>query len=1309
MANRYRHSVFIAFLLIGTAFLGYALLYSGRHEPDPFTSQKLFRNQLNAAERKAARSEYFNRLLQDPSTGTIPDDIRERELRFARNLPRKARGKRKGGTVSSVETVPWQEIGPNNVGGRTRALAVDVDNSNTIIAGGVSGGIWKSTDGGASWTLRSTSAQQLSVSWIVQDTTSADNDTWYYSSGERRGNTAGEIGASFFGTGIFKSTDNGDTWSRLSSTEDLDGDWDSPFDFVSRIAVNPTNGDILAASNGVGIYRSQDGGSNLSLVLGSSGGHFYTDVTVNSNGDLLAILSEESAGVAPGPGEDQPGVYVSTDDGDSWTDRTPSAFPSTHDRSFAAFAPSNPDMAYILTFEGTGIRENEQVSFFKLDISDGSFSDRSGNLPDFGGASGYINTQQNYNMVVAVKPDDEDFVLIGTTNLFRSTDGFSTIPAGGWDDTDATLVDQYWAGGYTSSNDGFASYPNHHTDQHVLFFDPNDPGKVWSGHDGGLSYTSDITAEPVVWQDKNNGYNVTQYYHVSIPDENGDRWVMGGTQDNGTPIFTTEADGDSQGDASSGDGGPSYFGDNFMYNSTQLGSITRYEYGPGGIGGLFHSTVNAAFIDPPGATGQLFINPFAIDPNDETVIYYPGGDTLWRNTDIEDAPVNPGMGDFTLDDWENLTNLSPPGGTISAIVASRSNPAHRVYYAVDQGTMSQPLIYRIDNAHTAANVGSNLTDVSIGAVGSGEYIHNLALNPVDANEILAVISNYGATSLYHSGNGGGSWTDVEGNLDGVISMRDAAIIPLEGEMLYMLATSTGVYSTKTLNGSSTIWLQEGSGVLGNVVATSLAHRTSDNTVVVATHGRGIFGKIPKERLVEGNAGWRMMSAPKENMPISDITDEFPIQGFGDGFDKNFYTGYNGTSFTAPADLSGNLTSGEGFILYMFDNSQAGSSPLPHPISAEGSEPPGDVTVTLHAAGDRFNMVGNPYNAAIDFDRVTLDEVEDKWWVWDDATAQYYTYNGTTKVTTEPENDGRIAPWQGFIVQAVNGAGSPSITFSQDDKAHYAAQFYKDPDAQKVRTIRFTVNGHDLTDNNTVAVFYDGGSKEIDAGDMEELTPLANEYVSLSFAGKDRRDNPIRLANDARPFEPVSDQLFKMQIDASRGGRYTLQWNFGGIPEDWAVELYDRRSHQILNMKVSDRYSFEVSTTARKQSRASSSQSQPAIQETAGDPIETRFEMTVRPGEASHITRKPARFGLHQNYPNPFNPVTVIRYELAKATNVKLEVFNSIGRKVAVLVDARKPAGFYRAEFDGAGLASGIYYYRLRAGNFMETHPMTLIK
>jgi hypothetical protein len=88
---------------------------------------------------------------------------------------------------------------------------------------------------------------------------------------------------------------------------------------------------------------------------------------------------------------------------------------------------------------------------------------------------------------------------------------------------------------------------------------------------------------------------------------------------------------------------------------------------------------------------------------------------------------------------------------------------------------------------------------------------------------------------------------------------------------------------------------------------------------------------------------------------------------------------------------------------------------------------------------------------------------------------------------------------------------------------------------------------------------------------------------------------------------------------------------------------------------------------------------------------------------------PGKYSLDQNYPNPFNPTTTIRYGLPNRSHVTLAVFNTLGQQVAILQNGEQDAGFHEVQFDGSRLASGVYFYRIQAGEFVHTSKMLLMK
>lgn len=816
-------------------------------------------DELPKAVSKRARGEYFFRLLRDPATNAIPDNIRQRELKHARTMPTKdqlilKQGTDKGNTTSGLDDFSWRLAGPPSVGGRTRALGIDQRNSDIVIAGGVSGGIWRSTNGGDSWTLRTPDLDSFSVTSLAQDPTSPD--TWYYTAGEFDGNSARAPGAPYFGTGVFRSTDNGLTWARVNS--DLDELFNSNLDFISRVIVSPTTGTLFISTNGFGVFRSTDRGQTFSNepVIGTQANQIYSAVDVDSNGRLLAVISELSFDQGNQPND--PGIFVSNDDGLNWTEITPDTFPVQYSRSVATFAPSDPDIIYVFT-QKNGDDSNQGVSFHMIDISSdlpGTSADRSANLPDFGDPVGGINTQNDYNMTIAVKPDDPGVVTLGHWNLFRSFDGFATAPTGDTPDQ----LDEFWIGGYAKANN-VNQYPNQHPDQHVQFYDPSNPDRLWVGHDGGLSVTGNVEATDVSWTERNDGYIVTQFYDASIGLEADDPRFLGGTQDNGTPLFEFRDDldigVDIDDDISSGDGGFSFFSPNFIFVSNQQGvsennRVIRLNED---FSGSF------AIVQPSASITALFINPYYVDPNDDAIMYYPATDvgaqdggaddlsTIFRNTIVDE--INNQSSGGTTRGWENLSFTQLRVGNIITALEVTTIPADILYYA-GSSVNQPPAIRRLDNA---SSTSEDPVDISIANAPAGAYVHDLAVNPINGNEVLAVMSNYNITGLYHTTDGGNSWTAVEGNLTGGgqqgdltfgPSLRSATIVPAVSGPIYILGTSTGVYATENLDGDNTQWGRQspfdsdGNDDIGFSVVENITSRLSDGDVVVGTHGRGMF-------------------------------------------------------------------------------------------------------------------------------------------------------------------------------------------------------------------------------------------------------------------------------------------------------------------------------------------------------------------------------------------------------------------------------------------------------------------------------------
>ncbi len=756
--------------------------------------------------------------LRSPITDQIPRNIRARELRFAAALPVRAEGVNKQDPLSA-----WEHRGPYNLGGRTRALALDVTDENIILAGGVSGGMWRSDDGGSTWTKTTRPDQLHSVTTLVQDTRPGKTHIWYFGTGEYRGNSASGGQAFFLGDGIYKSTDGGHSWTPLPATvSGTPHAFESFFDIVWRLAIdasNLTEDEVYAATYG-GIFRSVDGGTTWTPVLFSQSSPWsaYTDVAITSTGVVYAALSDEG---------ERRGLWRSVD-GINWVSITPADWPTNYRRIVIGIAPSNENEVYFLAYTpGHGVSDHSLWKYTYLSGdgtgNGGQWEDLSHLLPDEGSLTGSFDTQGGYDMVVAVKPDDPRTLILGDINLYRLYLG----------DADTTLTR---IGGY-HHKDTYRRYPVHHPDQHAVVFYPSNPNRMLSAHDGGISRTNNVMASSVTWFWLNNGYLTTQFYTLCFDEATpDDLYLLGGMQDNGTWGTFSASGTVAWIELLSGDGAYCAIspGRTYFYASTQNGATYLLQ-----LSDLLQF-MNWTRIDPAGASGHLFINPFTLDPNNPLRMYYPAGTTLWRNDSLTNKLNDPTQNrqDRDSKNWTQVDML--PGHTISAIAVTSARPPNRVYYGTTKGKL-----IRLDSAHTSNPLR---TDVTSPNFPQDAYVSSIAVHPADGDKVLVAFSNYEVLSIWYTDDGGATWTPVSGNLeenpDGSgsgPSVRWVDILPLSnGRTLYFAATSTGLYRADDLDGMATTWVQEGATAIGNVVVDMVRSRPADGLVVAATHGNGVY-------------------------------------------------------------------------------------------------------------------------------------------------------------------------------------------------------------------------------------------------------------------------------------------------------------------------------------------------------------------------------------------------------------------------------------------------------------------------------------
>jgi hypothetical protein len=784
-----------------------------------------------------ARSRFRWLRLRDPSTGKIPQGIRKKELRYAKRLP-----KRRSKAPSS-----WTFQGPGDIGGRTRALAVDRSDESTLIAGGVSGGVWRSTDGGVSWTKTTDPDQRPSITDLEQDPRPGVQNVWYAGTGEwTQFNSADGAGAFYAGNGVYKSTDGGRSWTLLSSTTTEDRRFDSVFDVVWDVEVDPSSAqsEVYAAIYG-GVVRSTDGGISWAWAKTDPNQDWsaYSDVAVTPGGRVYAVLGSRGG---------TSGVFSSAD-GTSWRTITPAdGWPSDFSRTEIAVSRQNPDHVWFLTKADDGDGPNGH-ELWLWSNGDDLWYDYTAYLPDRGGKTGTFNSQNGYDLIVAVHPDHGGTLFVGGRNLWRL------------DVTGSSSDASTWIGGYTSENNRFAAYEPegsdpHHPDQHRIAFAPSGGDIMYVGSDGGVHRTTDSRAGrpdssgdgAVTWTSLNEGYHTTQFYASCFNPDASDPTIAGGMQDNGSWFTSLQTPPSEWEELLSGDGGFCAIANNQQssgtsrYMSLQNGKTFRLLVDERGRYGGF------ARVDPSGASNQLFINPYALDPSDPSVMYYPAGSVLWRNGNLEAIPLS--SNSPATKNWAKLTGTDVGTRNITAVGVSRSNPEHVLYFgASDPSSNPKPArIYRLRNSASApASMGPE--DVtSEDRFPGGGYVSSIVVDPQDANRVLVTFSNYGVQSVFYTSNGGQTWTDVSGNLEEHLdgsgdgpSVRWAAILPQPGrnQTTYFVGTSIGLFATTALGGASTVWEQRAPRSIGNVVVDQVRARPSDGLVLAATHGNGLYSRM----------------------------------------------------------------------------------------------------------------------------------------------------------------------------------------------------------------------------------------------------------------------------------------------------------------------------------------------------------------------------------------------------------------------------------------------------------------------------------
>ncbi len=769
-----------------------------------------------------------------------------------------------GGSTGGVLGT-WKNLGPGNVGGRTRSLLVDPTNTSIMYAGAVDGGIWKTTDAGASWNPLNDFLPNIAVTTLVFDP--SNTNKIYAGTGEGFFNADGVRGA-----GIFVTTDAGATWNRLPSTAA-----NADFFYVQKIVVSTANPQHVFAATRTGVQRSLDGGATWSNVLVSNAAN-------GNNGAMdLAIRTDQATDyiyAAVGTFA-QSHIFRNTDAGGAgtWVDVYTEA---TMGRTTLAIAPSNQNVIYALaaqtgaTVAPASTYNDGLLSVFRSTSSGdtGTWTAQVRNnsvnkqdtillsnpinavLVECGrGATNNILNQGWYDNIIKIDPTDSDKVWIGGIDIWRSDNGGVN-----WG------VASYWFFQSNGTPPANGDPQLVHADNHTIVFDPNYNGTtnqvVYIGDDGGVykttnakdgnvGYVNGVTPSggtvtptspicgnefapgagytvpnPVLWNPLNNGYQVTQF-NQGLPYPNGNTF-FGGTQDNGTNRGTIAGGPNGWERINGGDGGyvavdPT--NTNVLFVETTGLSLRKSTNG----GASFVSAIS-------GITGDTFpfYTVYLMDPSNPQRMYIAGRG-VWRSNNQGST-------------WSRISATTPAitGGSITAIGVS-PNP-NTVLVGTASGRVARTTIATTATSATAWTI----LDTSPRGLNNGT-ISWIAFDPNNANTAYITYSTFNGAAnangtnvghIYKTTDSGTTFTLVDGtqtagNANAIpdVPAHSVVVDPNDAKRLYV-GTDLGVFVT--LDGGLN-WYQETTG-FSNVVTESVSLQRSNGvtSIFAFTHGRSAY-------------------------------------------------------------------------------------------------------------------------------------------------------------------------------------------------------------------------------------------------------------------------------------------------------------------------------------------------------------------------------------------------------------------------------------------------------------------------------------
>ena len=697
--------------------------------------------------------------------------------------------------TSAMANLSWRSIGPANMGGRIADIEGVPGNPNVVYVATGSGGIFKTTNGGISWTPIFDRQSTISVGDIALEP--GNPDVIWVGTGES--NVRNSVS---FGDGVYKSTDGGKNWKHLGLKDS---------NTISKIVISPKNPDVVyvaavghawGPNEERGVFMTTDGGKTWQKTLYLDNQHGISDLEIDpQNPNILhaGVWRFERKPWTFTSGSEKGGVFRSTDGGRTWN-KIDKGLPKLIGRVGLSVAASNPNVVYAIleAKEGTLYRSDDKGETYRQVYRNQNIVGR-----------GF------YYTTVKVDPTDENKVYAVASPLFKSLDGGRNF---------ARIA------------------PNAHIDFHALWIDPLNPKRMWHGQDGGVGVSTD---EGASWEYVNN-FATGQLYQIFADNAAPFYNISGGMQDNGTwvgPSRNREPVGILNDDwrmISFGDGfyAISHADNHDLFlTESQGGNVVRTDM----------KNREQQLIVPFFGVGGAAENakerfnwnaPLILSPHDKNTVYL-GGSSVFKSTTFGQtwAPIS---GDLTTKNPERLKTAGGPVFTenssaeyFETIISIAESPVQKdmIWVGTDDGNLQ----ITSDGGKVWTNIGRNIANVP-----ADSSVSHIEMSSSGAGTAYVALDRHKFDDykpyVFKTTDGGKSFSNISGNLPEKAYVHVVREDPKNTGLLYA-GTEIGLYAS--YDGGKN-WMELNLKNLPRVAVHDIIIHPRDNDIILGTHGRSIW-------------------------------------------------------------------------------------------------------------------------------------------------------------------------------------------------------------------------------------------------------------------------------------------------------------------------------------------------------------------------------------------------------------------------------------------------------------------------------------